>query len=141
MKNRIVIANRKNRDWLGENEPKKILRTMEDFDKDEAQEINRPKREDLVSELIGNPIHYANYVNFEWRHSKQGMPITVSRFYPHECLVYDEVPSLEELEPRMRLFDRLGIKYMYINPGETLEEEEFMERLTRIRRDYAEADC
>jgi len=136
MKNHITIGKHPKRDWLEENEPKKLSRTEADWDKDEASERNRPSQEDAISELVGVPIYYANYTNFDWKHSAQAMPITVSRFYPHQNLVVDEVPSAEELEPRISLFKRLGIKYMYINVGESLTEEQFMERLTQVRREH-----
>lgn len=118
----------------------KRARTFKDWEDQEENELNIPTRPDYFSDWIGTHSHRENYYDALWRKSWRDDPETVSRYYPHEKLIMDLPETDEDLQRRIEMFEQLGIRYMYLHPGEELDETEFKKRLKRIRRDHEKAN-
>ena len=85
-------------------------------------------------------LHYENYTDCQWRDDLTKDPEVVSRFYPHEQLIVDLPDTQEDTLRRIDLFDRLGIKYMYVDAEEELSEAQFKRRLKRMRENHEKAN-
>jgi len=138
MKNHAIIGKKRKKErWEKTFRPK----TEKEWEQDEAEELGVKRKPDLVSEWIGSALYFEDYTDISFRYSPRDIPLTVSRFYPHEKLIVDFVPSASELQKRKTLFELLEFKYMYIDFGEELGEAEFKARLNEIRRQHEEATC
>ena len=105
----------------------------------ERTERNEPRAKDEISELVGSPLYFKDYICAEWRPNQLTAPFVVSRFYPHEKLIIDErAKDAADLLLRRITFDKLGIKYLGIAPGETLSKSVFLNRLKEVRQKWSE---
>ncbi len=115
-------------------------RTLDDWDKQELYERSIRRKTDLVGEWMGITFYYSEHTDLTWRDSFRDDPEVVSRFYPHEKLIVDEPETREDTLKRIDLFERLGIKYMYIDADEEIDEDQFKRRLKRVRENHEKAN-
>lgn len=134
------ISRRKAHRNLLEPEERRPHRTLDDWDRQEQAERSITRPPDDISEWVGISCYYPDYSDPIWRDDFLKDPETVTRFYPHEKLIVDLPDTQEDTLRRIDLFERLGIKYMYINVDEELDEDRFKRRLKRVRENHEKAN-
>lgn len=131
-----IISRRNTRPHPLEPRDDKPHRTLDDWDRQERYERCIVKLHDDISDWVGVKLHYENYSNLLWRDDHRKDPEVVSRFYPHEQLIVDLPDTQEDTLRRIDLFERLGIKYMYVDAQEEMDEKQFKARLKRVRENH-----
>lgn len=135
-----IISRRNTRPHPLEPRDDKPHRTLKDWDRQERYEKNVTRPPDDISEWVGVWFHYTDYAQLTWRDDPSKEPEVVSRFYPHERLIVDLPDTQEDTLRRIDLFDRLGIKYMYVDAEEEMDEAQFKRRLKRVRENHEKAN-
>lgn len=135
-----IISRRNTRPHPLEPRDDKPHRTLKDWDRQELYERNISRPHDDISDWVGILFYYPDYTDLIWRDDSKKAPEVVSRFYPHEQLIVDLPDTQEDTLRRLDLFDRMGIKYMYVDAQEEMDETQFKRRLKRVRENHEKAN-
>ncbi len=138
MTDHVIKHTKDSREYREDAPDRSTCTPQEYWDWSERTEINRPRPRDEISDVVGNPIYFKEYINFDWRPSRTRRPFIVSRFYPHEKLIVDlNAEDKEDLALRRKTFNRLNVKYLGLAPGERLGTTAFLKRLKEVREKWA----
>lgn len=121
-------------------EDKKPVLTFAEVDKVDALErTDKPVRErmaDWLNEAVGSPLYVLNASQHGWYRLGGRLRFAVTRYYRHKQIAIDFPRSQQEVEvvkQKRDVLRTLGIVYVAILPGESLEVEKVIARIDEER--------